>query len=368
LAKTHSKPSTAFALAGLGGFNAHGAGFLAAATKCGVVPDMVTATSGQIVVLAEWLRGEDMEKSLVLPQLAHNTLAQMSVMFSGDPGVFRPAYRESLARWFTPPSPGRHPLYAFYDRLLPAQIYVPTRADADFVAMADVFNNQARVDGHDIGIVFNAYDLEKGEAILYGNDKARGMWDEQRSIPQGTKSAGRHHGKSDTEEIGLQPITPQAIEAALWLSLYGFEHLPQPHRMDGAYFRSCIVSELHKFDRIFIARPLAQGWRGKFPSNWFDVQDWQTEMWFSVGYKAEVDALNQINGLIAAGHLGAPFKKVELIEIAPDTPAGFFHFFVERKGVYDQAYKEAVEKFAAAGVGHAPQGKLQRASAAAHGS
>jgi hypothetical protein len=37
---------TAFALAGLGGFNAHGAGFLAAATKWGVTPELVTATSG----------------------------------------------------------------------------------------------------------------------------------------------------------------------------------------------------------------------------------------------------------------------------------------------------------------------------------
>ena len=37
---------TAFAVAGLGGFNAHGAGFLAAAAARNVVPDLVTATSG----------------------------------------------------------------------------------------------------------------------------------------------------------------------------------------------------------------------------------------------------------------------------------------------------------------------------------
>jgi hypothetical protein len=45
----------AFALAGLGGFNAHGAGFLAAATDCSVIPQLVTATSRQIVILAKWL-------------------------------------------------------------------------------------------------------------------------------------------------------------------------------------------------------------------------------------------------------------------------------------------------------------------------
>ena len=37
----------AFALAGLGGFNAHGAGFLQAARDNEINPDLVTATSGQ---------------------------------------------------------------------------------------------------------------------------------------------------------------------------------------------------------------------------------------------------------------------------------------------------------------------------------
>lgn len=338
---------TAFALAGLGGFNAHGAGFLAAASKCGVIPDMVTATSGQIIVVADWLQGKDLEKSLVDPQLAHNTMAQLSVIFSGDPGIFRPAYLETLGRWFTPPSPKRQPMQALFDRLLPAQIYVPTRSAADFSEMADVFNNKARIGNREIGVVFNAYNLKTGEAVLFGNNKARSLWPGKKANPGITKSAVHHHGKSDTAEIDLQPITAEALEAALWLSLYGFDHLPQPDLMDGAYFRSCIVSELHTFDRIFVARPLAQGWRGRAPNNYFEVQDWETEMWFSVGYKAEVDALNQINALVAAGHLKPPFKKVDLIDIAPETPAGFFHFFIERKGVYERAYKEAIDKFVA---------------------
>ncbi len=338
---------TAFALAGLGGFNAHGAGFLVASAKCGIIPDMVTATSGQIVVLADWLQGKDLEKALVDPELQHNSLAELGILFSGDPGIFRPAYLETLGRWFTPPSPRRKPLQALFDRLLPAQLYVPTRSTSDFSTMADVFNNKARIGNRDIGIVFNAYNVRTGEAALFGNDKARGLWDGRKANPQATKTTVHHHGKSATDEIDLLPITAEAIEAALWLSLYGFDRLPQPHLIDGAYFRSCIVSELHMFDRIFVARPLAQGWLGQAPSNYFDVQDWQTEMWFSVGYKAEVDALTQINGLVAAGHLGPPFKKVDLIDIAPETPAGFFHYFVERKVIYDRAYDEAMKTFAA---------------------
>ena len=81
------KLTTAFALAGLGGFNAHGAGFLAAASKCGVVPDLVTATSGQIVVLADWLQHKNLEESLVSPELEHNAMAQLAVLLNGEHGV-----------------------------------------------------------------------------------------------------------------------------------------------------------------------------------------------------------------------------------------------------------------------------------------
>jgi hypothetical protein len=338
--------STAFALAGLGGFNAHGAGFLAAASKCCVVPDLVTATSGQIVVVADWLQNKNLEKSLVDPKLEHDTFAQLAVAVSGDPGVFRPAYQEMLKRWFTLPPLNEDPLTTLSNRLLPAQLYVPTRPAADFAAIADVFNNRARIGDHEIGVVFNAYNLKTGEAVLFGNDQARRLWPRQKSVPRTTASPAASAVPSE-DEIKLLDITPEAVQSALWLSLYGFDLLPQPDLMDGAYSRACIVSELHKFDRIFVARPLAQGWLGKHPGNWFEVQDWQTEMWFSAGYKAEVDALSQINGLVAAGHLGPPYKIVELVEIAPETPAGFFHFFIERRSVYKRAYDEALAKFAA---------------------
>src|ERR1700732_762159 len=85
----------AFALAGLGGFNAHGAGFLAAARKHAWVPDIVTATTGQILVVADWLRGDDLRKSLVDPQRENNPLSQFETAFFGYPGVFRPAYAEA---------------------------------------------------------------------------------------------------------------------------------------------------------------------------------------------------------------------------------------------------------------------------------
>ncbi len=339
-----SATTTAFALAGLGGLNAHGAGFLAAASKRKVVPDLVTATSGQIIVLAEWLQGKDLEKSLVDPKLERNSFAQLAVAFGGDPGVFRPAYLEAMKRWWSPPSGEKNPLEALFDRLLPAQMYVPTRELADFENIARALNNATSTDGRGIGVVFNAYNLNTGQAVLFGNDKARQVWPREKRIQRATPSVDARSSRAGREELELRPITAQAVQSALWLSLYGFDRLPQPHLMDGAYHRACIVSELHEFDRIFIARPLAAGWLGKAPSNWFEVQDWQTEMWFSAGYKAEVDALRQINGLVAAGRLGAPYKQVDLIEIAPPTPVGFFNYFIERRSVYERAFAEAMEK------------------------
>jgi len=55
----------AFALAGLGGLNAHGAGFLDTARAWGITPDLVTATSGQILVLSAWLQGLDLRHQLI---------------------------------------------------------------------------------------------------------------------------------------------------------------------------------------------------------------------------------------------------------------------------------------------------------------
>ena len=88
----------AFALAGLGGFNAHGAGFLAAAARWDLKPDLVTATSGQILVLADWLRGEKDLRASLVSERAGNPMARLQTAMFGLPGVFRPAYHEAMSR------------------------------------------------------------------------------------------------------------------------------------------------------------------------------------------------------------------------------------------------------------------------------
>jgi hypothetical protein len=342
----------AFALAGLGGFNAHGAGFLAAATKWGVRPQLVTATSGQILVLADWLAGRDLRTHLISARSASNPFAQLQTLVFGYPGVFRPAYGEAFARFTSPPSPLESPFSILADRFLPAQQYVPERTEADFEGTARTLN------GTDVGVVFNSYDPKQGTGGLYGNDAARALLPAEKALPNAhaarlQQSPQRHdmrYVSDPTSENELRPITAEAAKSALWLSLYGFHGMPAG-QMDGAYHRSCIVSELHVFDRVFVARPLANGWHGKEPANWFEVQDWTYEMWFSVGYKAEVAGLRRINDLIEAGVIPEDkFRKVELIEIEPETPAGYFHYFVERNDVYEEARRLAEETFAHLGM------------------
>jgi hypothetical protein len=301
----------AFALAGLGGFNAHGAGFLTAAREVGIWPDMVTATSGQIIVLAEWLRGTDLKSLLIDPSRPTGVLGTLMLGVTGDPGIFRPALAEYWRRWATwPATPAE-----FAAKLLPAQEFVPLRSEAYLGEIADLLN------GAPFGVVFNTYDPVRGMGALFGNRAALPMW----------------------ADGDLRPITHEAIGAALWLSLYGFDGLPGG-LMDGAYHRPCLIAELHPFDRIYAVRPLAQGWRGKVPSSWFDVQDWQCEMWFSAGYAAEVADMQRINQLIDKGALTDPrYRKIELIEVATKHPAGYFNYFAERPEIFDAAYHQARE-------------------------
>src|SRR3954467_290004 len=199
---------TAFALAGLGGFNAHGAGFLAAAKAWDIQPELVTATSGQILVLADWLHGDaDLNKSLVSPGRDGNPVAQLQTLLFGYPGVFKPAYQQTLARFASWPNFRQSPLDIFADRFLPAQQYVPDRPEASFQAVADTFNTSA------IGVLFNSYDLAQGKGVLYGNDVARQLMPKAKAVPS-------RHAASLT---GSPPAWPAPRSAAT-----GDTHLTYP--------------------------------------------------------------------------------------------------------------------------------------------
>ena len=234
--------SLAFALAGLGGFNAHGAGFLQAARDNEIEPDLVTATSGQIVVLAAYLKGaKDLKKGLIDKALEDNPLAQLQIALLGYPGVFEPAVAEAVARILTPPYLGMG-IDFFTNRFLPAQLYKPTRTAETIKELADTFNDS------NIGVVFNAYNPTTGEGVLFGNDAARERMRTETSISilSDQKSRDPRIAKRSGKEQAILSITPMAIESALWLSFYGFANLPKAKWtvpiIARAYCPSCTIS------------------------------------------------------------------------------------------------------------------------------
>ena len=173
----------AFALAGLGGFNAHGAGFLQAARDNEIEPDLVTATSGQIVVLAAYLKGaKDLKKGLIDKALEDNPFAQLYLGIGID---------------------------FFTNRFLPAQLYKPTRTAETIKELADSFNKSH------IGVLFNAYNPTTGEGILFGNDAAREARAPRHRARRGplatctrTTSSFRSRSRSSSGGRHPQPATP----------------------------------------------------------------------------------------------------------------------------------------------------------------
>ena len=301
----------AVALGGFGGFNLHGAGVLEALRRLDLRPDLFTVTSGQIVVLAEWLKGGDAKAFLLGHGGRPGPLRTLTTAVTGHAGVFRPAAAETLASWFTIPLTSA----ALAERLMPARQYVPVFSRESLAGVA------ATLEAAAVGVVFNTYDYQAGHGVLHANTAALAR------MP------------SDVE---LQPITAEAIESALWLYLYGFREAPQG-RIDGAYHRSLILSELHGFDHVVAACPFPTDWGREAPSNSLEVEDWKVKQWFSNSYRAEVARLRKVIALVGKGTLNDPDYAIQsLIEIPIRSRWGYFDYFTEKEEVFEQAMADAL--------------------------
>lgn len=323
------KPKTAFALGGLGGFNAHGVGFLKAAQDQKLQPDMITCTSGQVVWVAHYLAGHDLEKLLLdAVQQDHrypepfNWLNSPYFNNKGLPGVFRLARFENMQEWFKP-----WPAYTvreWLNRALPAREFIPTRSDEDFRFIAETINKAP------IPVMFNSLNPALGLELLHMNEAAL--------------AKTRRHPGEQYNATQIAAVTPEAVQAALWLYCYGFERSIGGHYfVDGAFRRQMIVTELSRHaDVIFAVRPLNRRWIGEMPQNQLEMQDLKTMLLFNSVYFAETAQLRLMNNLISQGLVPENrYHKIHLEEIEPQTQPGFFNYFIEDEGVYRFAYSEA---------------------------
>jgi hypothetical protein len=350
--------STAFALGGLGGNNAHGAGFLAAAQelqrqrrqgtrpdphgdgivgavdaeaarrreRLGILPELefISCTSGAIASVVTYLKGEDVREATergiaavdaanLLPRNAlTDPLRPFGTMFfTGVPGVFGPwvqAFAHHLAERVTgfvnPKSPhyGAAPttIDEFADLWLPARAFVPKRPQEFFDDAARVLADADHA--HGVGVAFNSFDPKTGIEQLYVN--AAGLAQIKNHYDENA-DYGRAHGHTI-----YQPVTPDAVRNALWLFYYGFpaDKLGPDRYVDGAYARSIILNELTNAKRIYAVKPVNNRWLGRLPQNQFEISDMQTEFWMEASYREQYRLIETINDLKAAGRLQDPVR------------------------------------------------------------
>jgi hypothetical protein len=345
---------TAFAIGGLGGNNAHGAGFLAAAQQLererelergvgvaadghgpgrgssrpshgraarGILPELefISCTSGAIAATTTYLKGDDVreatersieqvERVSLLPRnaWADNWRGLVLTLLTGVPDVFGPwveAYRthwwQRLTGFVNPTSPfyGAVPtnLNEILDLWFPAQTFIPELPETFFQETAEVFTDT----GHGVGVAFNSLDPKTGIEQLYVNDHALRLIEHY--DPQAD------YGRTHRHTI-YRPITAEGVRAALWLVNYGFpsNRLGADRLIDGAYARSIIVNEVTAADRIFAVKPTNDRWIGRLPQNVFEVQDMQTELWWEASYREQSRLIETINDLRLAGRLTDP--------------------------------------------------------------
>jgi hypothetical protein len=322
----NSKPVVAMALGGLGGFNAHDAGVLAAAHECGLEPDIITCTSGAIFWTDLYLTNPGGIRDEVEQQAdAVSGANAIKVAVLGDPGVFQPAYASWWERWFAPPS--EPPLRDLLDRLFPAQLYRSTRPETYFAQIAADFSATRTP------IMFNAYAVTSGRELVFCNQAAFGF------LGLSPGHVRQHDIPGEDIYTEYRPIDADAVRTALWLTLYGFTNRYQGETaIDGAYERQLIMSELTSCDVIYAIKPQASAWRAHPPSNYFEVQDFNTEMWFNTSFAAEVAGLR-------AGRPDDGRGPIRIEPITMHRPLGYFNYFVEKLSNYTEGYEQAMQVF-----------------------
>jgi len=381
-----------FALAGLGGSNAHGSGFLAAAQRVareqgaadGLLPglEMISCTSGAIASTAAYLRGDDLRGELAerieavdratwwLPRGQWATPWRMATVvgLTGVPGVFggsAQAYAQDLpatvmrlaasgAGWLRALTPND-----LLDLVLPARLFVPKLPPAFFTQTAETFNASR------IGVVCNSFDVRTGVEYLYANpaglDRIRDHHDPSAGYgrPAPLRGVDRAADRRSRRPVEYRPIDPDGLRNALWLFYYGFD---QRGQVDGAYARSLILDELTFADRMWIVAPVNQRWLGRLPQNLLEVMDLQTELWMGTSRREQVRAIELVNRLGTGGRQALAegrgddkrYHPIELETVEIEVNRGYFDYFLESMSVFDQAQEDSYKQLA--GSSPAPTG------------
>lgn len=341
----------AFALGGLAGNNAFGAGFLQAALDCGIKPDLISCSSGQIFWACQYLKALQTGKSLEQEfneeierayPYATRDLNWWNLVTLGINNVLKPVsplsyltdtYKNILDSLVNIQKDlNRRNYYdIFWFRELsswfPARTLVPARPEAMFQAMSDTFNRS------EIAIAFNSYAPLEGKEYVHLNPLAQKIlkieFNQRKDYREGTY---------------YKPINLQTVQDALWLYQYGF---PTGRKtLDGAYYRQILLSELVRADKIFVVRPINKQWIGELPNDLIGLRDLETEISFNGTYIGEKDKIELINKLLKRGKLSPDdYHQIDLYEVELRSQRDFFDYVFESPVVFQEARNTATQIF-----------------------
>lgn len=347
----------AFALGGLGGHNAHGAGVLQAAFDKGLKPGMISCTSGQIGWVHLYLKmltgrmDSDLRTALIeaLRVAQPSSIPDLNLLMlslRGVEGKFKCATRSILADvvrnagefWSNMIQDGERTFVAQrLLELLPCRWVIPDFGEEYYEDVSETFNHEDK-----IGIAFNSYNPTEGCERVYLNDRARHLLKMKATGTDYLPETWSTH-RTRTE---YDKISPEAVRSALWLNLYGFNGNKEEF-LDGAYFREIMLSELNPADTIFVARPIHYHWHGDLPRNWPNMEDFKTKVAFNGAYAGERDQIGLMNKLIRTGRLGGKWRKtyhlIRLKELEVEYPRGFFGYAFEDINVFDDSHFKAMQ-------------------------
>ncbi len=314
---------TGLAVGGLGGFNAHDAGVLEAAHDCGLEPDIITCTSGGMYWVHQYLTDPDAMEQKVSEQAAQTPGQSPLVTFvTGVPGINKAAYTEYWMRWTQP--------WKFFsrrellNRAVPAQIFDFAIPGEHLTRMANDFNRS------EVPVAFNAYAIAKGQEIVFCNDAAFDFL----GVSDG-HTRGHHILEGEIPTL-YRRIDPAAVKSALWIVQYGFENYYQGEIViDGAYHRQIMLAELNECRLIYVVKPQGNAWPGAPPENQFEIQDFNTEMWFNNTFASEVACVRHQ----AAG------RPVAIECITMDRPLGYMNYLLEQMRNYREGYEKGRRTF-----------------------
>lgn len=369
--------SVAFAMGGLAGNNAHGAGFLQAALDRHIKPIMISCTSGQLLWVKRYLQVATGEVKKNLREMLQEDIREVNptgnknyalakLALFGKSHVFAPAYLEwtrdlnKNARdvWHDLlKKPEEVSLVRGFLELFPCRHLVPSFPAEFFKDISDYLRDAELPQGNEgtspVGIVFNSYNPQSGEEYVYLNGEARKRLNEKSGKPN---KYGANQKNEYRDRTIYQDIDAQAVCDALWLYQYGFDRKGSSF-VDGAYFRGVILSELAVADRIFCVRPINHHWQGHLPRNYPELEDLKTEIGFDGAYCGERYQIELINKLLDKKKMveGEKYHNIDLQELEIRQPRGFFDYVFESEKVYDDAYEDAMKLFDGLGYAAAPE-------------